>query len=87
MPSRAQPDPVMPVPWLLLDTAAADPGPPLATASFYLPALLLDRAGIDDGGYFRLLETVRRGDHPGRDWIPAEDEGLRAIMQLRQRGE
>ena len=57
------------------------------TASFYLPALLLDRAGIDDGGYFRLLETVRRGDHPGRDWIPAEDEGLRAIMQLRQRGE
>lgn len=76
-----------PVPWLLLDTAAADPGPPLATASFYLPALLLDRAGIDDGGYFRLLETVRRGDHPGRDWIPAEDEGLRAIMQLRQRGE
>jgi phosphoglycerol transferase MdoB-like AlkP superfamily enzyme len=75
-----------PVPWLLLDTAGARTAPPLDTAAFYLPALLLDLAGIDDGGYFRLLEAVRRDDRPSRGWTPAEDGGLRAIMQLRQRG-
>lgn len=77
-----------PVPWLLLDTAQ----PPQAretesTASFYLPGLLLDAAGLGDRGYFDLLEAVRRDDRPGRRWVPAEDEGLRALMQLRQRGE
>lgn len=77
-----------PVPWLLLDTAQ----PPQAhaaesTASFYLPALLLDAAGLADRGYFDLLEAVRRGDRPGPRWTPTEDDGLRALMQLRQRGE
>ena len=75
-----------PVPWLLLDTAEAHTAPPVDTAAFYLPALLLDLAGIDDRGYFRLLEAVRRDDRPGSGWTPLEDDGLRAIMQLRQRG-
>ncbi len=75
-----------PVPWLLLDTAHVHTEPPLDTAAFYLPALLLDLAGIDGGGYFRLLEAVRREDRPGRGWTPTEDYGLRAIMQLREQG-
>ena len=75
-----------PVPWLLLDTAHADVAAPFDTAAFYLPALLLNQAGIDDGGYFHLLEAVRREDRPARNWVPAEEEGLRAIMQQRQRG-
>ncbi|HET9033270.1 MAG TPA: LTA synthase family protein [Dokdonella sp.] len=79
------PGPSQPVPWLLVDTAK----PPSAsanesTASFYLPALLLDAAGIDDHGYFTLLDELRRDDRPGRDWTPANGEGMRAIMRLRQ---
>ena len=76
--------PAQPVPWLLVDSrrsvaqVAAEP-----TASFYLPALLLDAAGIDDRGYFRLLESLRRADAPQRDWTPAESEGMRAVMHLR----
>jgi phosphoglycerol transferase MdoB-like AlkP superfamily enzyme len=77
-----------PVPWLLVDTAkAATASAGEATASFYLPALLLDAAGIQDHGYFSLLESLRRADHPGRDWVPESDEGLRAVMHLQQRGE
>lgn len=76
-----------PVPWLLFDTRDVAPHASVDTASFYLPALLLDAAGIDDHGYFRTLESVRRDDRVVRGWIPAEDQGLSAIMQLRQRGE
>ncbi|NCT68862.1 MAG: LTA synthase family protein [Rhodanobacteraceae bacterium] len=77
-----------PVPWLLLDTAQAQPAAaPQSAASFYLPALLLEAAGIDDGGYFALLGRVRGDDQPSSGWTPLEDEGLRAIMLLRQRGE
>jgi phosphoglycerol transferase MdoB-like AlkP superfamily enzyme len=79
--------PQQPVPWLLFDSAhAPESATPESTASFYLPALLLDQAGIDDHGYFSALEAARRGDHPGRDWAPAEEPALRAVMQLRQRG-
>ncbi len=76
-----------PVPWLLFDTAHAAVAPASeATAAFYLPALLLDSAGIDDDGYFHLLESLRREDRPARNWTPADDDGLRAIMLLRQQG-
>lgn len=74
-----------PVPFVLLDTADTASSPEIETASFYLPALLLRVAGIDDHGYFNLLEQIRRGDKPARDWTPAEDDGLRSIMQLRER--
>lgn len=81
------PGPLQPVPWLLVDSrqelAVARSEP---TASFYLPALLLDAAGIDDRGYFRLLELLRRTDAPKGGWTPQEHEGLRALMRLRQSG-
>lgn len=75
-----------PAPWLLYDTAR---GVSLRedTASFYLPALLLESAGIADGGFFDVLARVRRADAPARRWTPADDDGLRALSLLRQRGE
>ena len=77
-----------PVPWLLLDTAQAQPAAaPESTAAFYLPALLLAAAGIDDRGYFALLDRVRRDDQPRSGWTPYQDEGLRAVMLLRERRE
>ncbi|HEY6943006.1 LTA synthase family protein [Dokdonella sp.] len=80
--------PSQPVPWLLFDTAHPLDAPASeTTASFYLPALLLAAAGIDDGGYFTALESARRLDRPGSSWTPRDDEALGAIMQLRQRGE
>lgn len=83
-----EPGPLQPVPWLLIDTSAT---PAISasetTASFYLPALLLEAAGIDDHGYFKLLDQLRRDDHPGPNWTPAHGQGLGAIMRLRQRGE
>lgn len=75
-----------PAPWLLYDSAGAAPARE-DTAAFYLPALLLEAAGIADGGYFDLLARVRRADAPQRQWRPADDEGLRAVSLLRQRGE
>jgi hypothetical protein len=83
-----EPEFKQPVPWLLIDTAKpASSSASETTASFYLPALLLDAAGIDDHGYFALLERQRRADQPGRDWVPVNDKGLRAVMRLRRRGE
>lgn len=83
LPGNAQP-----VPWLLLDTAAAPTASaPETTAAFYLPALLLAAAGVEAGSYFPVLEDVRRQDHPQNQWMPIEDAGLAAIMRLRQRGE
>ena len=75
-----------PAPWLLYDTAG---GTSLRddTASFYLPALLLESAGIADGGFFDVLARVRRADAPARRWTPVDDDGLRALSLLRQRGE
>jgi hypothetical protein len=78
--------PEQPVPWLLLDSARPDAVARIDTASFYLPGLLLDVAGIGDQPYFRLLEAVRRTDAPADGWQPAEDEGLAAAMRLRQEG-
>jgi hypothetical protein len=80
--------PDQPVPWLLFDSAHEQaPATAEATSSFYLPALLLAQAGIDDHGYFHALESARRSDHPERDWTPVDDAALRAVMLLRQRGE
>lgn len=80
--------PEQPVPWLLFDSAHAQaPAGAEATSSFYLPALLLAQAGIDDHGYFEALESARHDDRPQRDWTPVGDPALRAVMQLRQRGE
>jgi len=77
-----------PVPWLLFDSAHPDaPAAPESTASFYLPALLLDAAGIDDHGWFAALESARRQDHPGPHWVPADDDELAAAALMRQRGE
>jgi phosphoglycerol transferase MdoB-like AlkP superfamily enzyme len=77
-----------PVPWLLFDSAQAQaPADAESTSSFYLPALLLAQAGIDDHGYFNALEAARRSDHPQRGWTPTDESMLRAAMQLRQRGE
>jgi hypothetical protein len=74
-----------PVPWLLLDTADATRRERFDTAAFYLPALLLEVAGVRER-YFTLLDTMRREDRVGRRWVPREDTGLGALMQLRQRG-
>lgn len=74
-----------PVPWLLFDTARQDARPAVATATFYLPALLLEAAGVRDDAYFRLLEDVRAADQVGPEWTPVDDVSLSAIMQLRQR--
>ena len=76
-----------PVPWLLFDSAqpAAAPASEV-TASFYLPALLLSAAGIEDD-WFGALESARRLDRPGPNWTPLEDYTLGPAMQLRQRGE
>ena len=80
--------PEQPVPWLLFDSAHEQmPASAEATSSFYLPALLLAQAGIDDHGYFNALESARRDDHPANAWTPVDDPALRAVMQLRQRGE
>ncbi|MEZ5462075.1 MAG: LTA synthase family protein [Dokdonella sp.] len=80
--------PLQPVPWLLVDSQRSHPtANSESTASFYLPALLLDAAGIDDRGYFRLLESLRRVDSPKGGWTPNEDQGLVALMQLQQRGQ
>ena len=76
-----------PVPWLLFDSARQEPRPAQATAAFYLPALLLDSAGIRDDNYFRLLEDLRAADDVGPGWAPPDDAALSAIMQLRQRRE
>ncbi|MBA8882840.1 LTA synthase family protein [Dokdonella fugitiva] len=76
-----------PVPWLLFDSAHAGPVPAEeTTAAFYLPALLLATAGIDDR-YFDALESARRQDLPGPHWTPRDDAALGAIMLMRQRGE
>ncbi|MBK6377718.1 MAG: LTA synthase family protein [Xanthomonadales bacterium] len=79
--------PSQPVPWLLVDSRGT-PALPVneSSASFYLPGLLLDAAGIDDRGYFHLLELLRRVDVPRGDWTPPDSEGMRAVMQLRHRG-
>jgi phosphoglycerol transferase MdoB-like AlkP superfamily enzyme len=74
-----------PVPWLLFDTADAARRERIDTASFYLPALLLHVAGVHET-YFSLLDAMRRQDRVGMHWIPSENEGLGALMQLRQRG-
>ena len=74
-----------PVPWLLLDTADTARNDHIATASFYLPALLLKMAGVRDP-YFVLLDAMRREDRVGRNWVPRDDDGLGALMQLRQSG-
>jgi phosphoglycerol transferase MdoB-like AlkP superfamily enzyme len=74
-----------PVPWLLLDTADTAPHERFDTAAFYLPALVLDVAGVRDA-YFSLLDAMRREDRVGRRWVPADDAGLGALMQLRQQG-
>lgn len=75
-----------PVPWLLFDSAHPDEAPAEATAAFYLPALLLDAAGIDEP-YFGALDAARRDDRPAAGWTPVDDAALRALMLMRQRGE
>ncbi len=74
------------VPWLLFDSAHAQGAPAEATAAFYLPALLLAQAGIDDP-YFDMIEAARRDDRPELDWVPADEDALRALMRMRQLGE
>ena len=74
-----------PVPWLLFDSARDDARPAVATAAFYLPALLLGAAGIGSDAYFRLLGDLAREDPVGPGWTPANDVALSAVMQLRQR--
>jgi len=78
--------PHQPVPWLLVDSARAHPAPAESTAAFYLPALLLAEAGIDDP-FFAALEAARAGDHPARGWTPFDDDALRALARMRQLGE
>ena len=72
-----------PVPWLLFDSASRNSQPNLDTAAFYLPALLVDAAGIRSP-WFDLLESVRRADLVKGAWTPLEDHGLGAVMRLRQ---
>lgn len=77
-----------PLPWLLVDTAQTSPPTAAeATASFYLPALLLDAAGIDDRGYFKLLDGLRLNDPSGGAQAFPQADGISALMRLQQRGE
>lgn len=74
-----------PVPWLLFDTAHQNESVQ-ATASFFLPATLLNAAGIREP-YFEVIDAVRAQTHFGPEYTPAEDASLGALMQMRQRGE
>lgn len=81
-----KPAPLQPVPWLLFDSAHPQATTPESSAAFYLPALLLAEAGIGDG-YFRALEAARQDDAPTDGWQPVDEDALRALMLMRQRGE
>ncbi len=76
---------LQPVPWLLFDTA--NPRETVQdTASFFLPATLLATAGIHEP-YFEAIDAVRAKTRFGAQYTPADDAGLGALMQMRQRGE
>jgi hypothetical protein len=77
-----------PVPWLLFDNAAPNRASEhVDSASFYLPGQLLRAAGILDDPYFLLTEDIRAQTRFKQPFTPAEDAGLAALMQLRQRSQ
>jgi hypothetical protein len=80
-----QPPDRQPVPWLLLDNRDRRPRH-LDTASWMLPAVLLQAAGIGDDDYFNVLATLARSpDFDLRD--DASAAGIDALARLHLRGE
>jgi len=76
---------LQPAVWLLLDSADAT-ATRSDSASFFLPGQLLAAAGIGLDPYFRLTEVIRRETRIEPGFTPAGDNGLAAIVRLRQRG-
>lgn len=70
-----------PVPWLLFDNrsneARTDDQP-----SWFLPAVVLERAGIRDSQYFELLREIRRQEHQSCD-CGTPGEAATALARLR----
>jgi phosphoglycerol transferase MdoB-like AlkP superfamily enzyme len=75
-----------PVPWLLLDNRSSQARTE-NTASWLLPALLMEEAGIGGGDYFDFLQTLR--ERWGVAELQADDMRLAiaAIAQLHYRDE
>ena len=69
-------------------TATTAPLPAVPTHAAALNFLFgwLQEAGIGDG-YFRALEAARQDDAPTDGWQPVDEDALRALMLMRQRGE
>jgi hypothetical protein len=69
-----------PVPWLLIDNrsreARTEDHP-----SWFLPAVVLEKAGIADSQYFQLLRQLRREQSLGCD-CDAPSETAKALAQL-----
>lgn len=74
-----------PVPWLLLDTEQTRPRR-VDTASWVLPALLLDAAGIRDHGYFSIIAALAETGALDADDVDSA-AGLTALARLQLRGE
>lgn len=74
-----------PVPWLLFDNrseeARVDDQP-----SWFLPAVVLERAGIHDSRYFELLREIRRQEQQSCD-CGTPGEAATALARLRYFGE
>jgi hypothetical protein len=69
-----------PVPWLLIDNRSKDSRNE-AHPSWFLPAVVLEQAGIADNHYFQLLRELRRAHSLECDCNPPS-EAARAIAQL-----
>ncbi|MDY6944472.1 MAG: LTA synthase family protein [Pseudomonadota bacterium] len=69
-----------PVPWLLIDSRSRD-SQREAHPSWFLPAVVLEQAGIADNHYFRLLRELRREHSLACDCSPP-GETVRALAQL-----
>ncbi len=74
-----------PVPYLLIDSASLKDRPE-NSAAFFLAGQVLAEAGIHDR-YFELTEAIRKQTKVGPDFALADDAGVAAVMQLRQRGQ
>lgn len=74
-----------PVPYVLIDSAAANREVEDST-SYFLASRLLERAGIDEP-YFRALDVVHAETHLGAGYTPAWDPALGELMGLRRLGE
>jgi hypothetical protein len=69
-----------PVPWLLIDNRSTDSRSE-DHPSWFLPAVVLEKAGVPDNQYFQILRELRRQHSLGCDCDPPS-EAARAVAQL-----